>query len=133
MGLLNKLRRKKEKPKVNVEQEIFPSDLQEICADDKESYEVLREIMFLDPRKIDTSLTDAIKKAKEFEKQGDTVKTRRWYEIVLGLAIYKGDVAKVKEYYGKYVKLSPNSAHPNLIKPEEAIKKAQEYYKKHLA
>jgi len=106
--------------------------LEKICAGDKESYEALSRTMYLDPRKIGTSSVDVAKKAKEFEKQGNTLKAKIWYEIAGRLAIYEGDVAKVKEYFGKCTKLSPNSAYPILKNPEKAVKKAQEYYQKYL-
>jgi len=132
MGLLDKLRRKKGKHEESQKQGTFISDLEKTCADDKESYEALRGIMFLDPRKIDTSLADAMKKAKEFEKQGDTLKAKIWYEVAGGLAIYQGNSVEVKEYFGKCAKLSPTSVYPILRNPEKAIRKAQEYYQKYL-
>ena len=132
MGLLDRLRRKKEKQEQGMSQRTKITDLEEICRDDKESYEALRNTMYLDPRKIGTSLVDAAKKAKNFEKQGNTVIAKMWYELAGGLAIYKGDVAKVKEYFGKCAKLSSDSDYPILKNPEQAIKKAQEYYQKYL-
>jgi len=132
MGLLDRFRRKKETQKDIMKQEIIVSDLEKFCVGDKESYEALQKTMFLDPRKVNTSLADAAKKAKEFEKQGDNLKAKIWYEIAGGLAIYEGDASKVKEYFGKCEKLSPNSAYPILRNPEKAIKKAQEYYQKYL-
>jgi hypothetical protein len=132
MGLLDRFRRKQAKQKGIAKQETVISDLERFFADDKESYTALQETMFLDPRKLGTSLADAVKKAKEFEKQGDNLKAKIWYEIAGGLAIYEGDASKVKEYFGKCEKLSPNSAYPILRNPEKAIKKAQEYYKKYL-
>lgn len=132
MGLLDKLRRKKETPMKSVKQEVIITDLEKFCADDKESYEALQNTMFLDPRKLNTLLPDAAKKAKEFEKKRDTLKAKIWYEIAGGLAIYERDASKVKEYFGKCEKLSPNSVYPILKNPEKAIEKAQEYYKKYL-
>jgi len=132
MGLLDRFRRKKETQKDIMKQEIIVSDLEKFCVGDKESYEALQKTMFLDPRKVETSLADAVKTAGEFEKQEDIVKAIVWYEIAGGLAIYEGDASKVKEYFGKCEKLSPNSAYPILRNPEKAIKKAQEYYQKYL-
>lgn len=132
MGLLDRFRRKKREQKVLLKEETVITDLEKLCADDKESYEALREVMLLDPRKVETSLADTVKMAGEFEKQGDTLKAKIWYEIAGGLAIYKGDLAKVKEYFGKCQKLSPNSTYPILKNAEKAVKKAQEYYQKYL-
>jgi hypothetical protein len=133
MGLLDRLRRKKKGQKDTLKEETAITDLEKLCADDKESYEALRGIMFLDPRKIETPLTDVVKTAEESEKQGDTLKAKISYEIAGGLAIYKGDAAKVKEYFEKCQKLSPNTVYPILRNPRKAVKKAQEYYQKYLA
>jgi len=132
MGLLDKLRRRKEKQKESMKQETAVSDLDRICADDKECYEALRGTMYLHPRKLGISSADAEKKAKVFEKQGDTLEAKVWYETAGRLAIYEGDVAKVKKYFGKCAELSPNSVYPILRNPEKAVKKAQEYYQKYL-
>ena len=135
MGLLDRFRKKKTKEQAQTKQakEVEEAtDLEKICADDKESYEALRESMFLDPRKLDVSMKDSVEKAKSFEKQGKKVEARIWYEVAGGLAIYEGDVAKVKEYYSKCKELSPNSAYPILKIPEKAVSKAQEYYRKYL-
>ena len=135
MGLLERFRKKKTKEQAQTKQakEVKEAtNLEKICADDKESYEALRESMFLDPRKLDVSMKDSIEKAKSFEKQGKPVEARIWYEVAGGLGIYEGDVAKVKEYFSKCKELSPNSAYPILKIPEKAVGKAQEYYRKYL-
>lgn len=135
MGLLDRFRKKKTKEQAQTKQakEVKEAtDLEKICADDKESYEALRESMFLDPRKLDVSMKDSVEKAKSFEKQGKKVEARIWYEVAGGLGIYEGDVAKVKEYFSKCKELSPNSAYPILKIPEKAVSKAQEYYRKYL-
>jgi len=135
VGLLDRFRKKKTKEQAQTKQakEVKEAtNLEKICADDKESYEALRESMFLDPRKLDVSMKDSIEKAKSFEKQGKPVEARIWYEVAGGLGIYEGDVAKVKEYFSKCKELSPNSAYPILKIPEKAVGKAQEYYRKYL-
>lgn len=135
MGLLDRFRKKKteEQTLTKKAKEVKEAtDLEKICVDDKESYEALRESMFLDPRKLDVSMKDSVEKAKSFEKQGKKVEARIWYEVAGGLAIYKGDVEKVKKYFSKCKELSPNSAYPILEIPEKAVGKAQEYYRKHL-
>lgn len=135
MGLFDRFRKKKSEEQAltkkakGVEE---ATDLEKICVDDKESYEALRESMFLDPRKLDVSMKDSVEKAKSFEKQGKPVEARVWYEVAGGLAIYKGDVEKVKKYFSKCKELSPNSTYPILEIPEKAVGKAQEYYRKYL-
>ncbi len=130
MGFLDRFRKKKVEEKKEEVEEM--SDLEKICMDDKEAYEALRGTMFLDPRKVETSLKEAIEKAKDFEKQKDKLRARTWYEIAGGLAIYEGDVKKVEECFGKCAKLSPDSNYTILKIPERAVSKAQEYYQKYL-
>lgn len=132
LGLLDRFRRKKEEEKKEVKPEKSLTELEEFLGDDQETYEALSNAMFLDPRKIDVSMSDAIKNAKKFEKDKELVRARVWYEIAGGLAIYEGDVKKVKEYFSMCEKISPETKYPILKKPEEAVARAQEYYKEHL-
>ena len=134
MGFLDRFRKKKAEEAAVEKKEAVEetSDLEKICMDDKEAYEALRGTMLLDPRKVEVSLKEAIKKAKDFEKQKDNIRARTWYEVAGGLAIYEGDVKKVKEYFGKCAELSPDSNYAILKFPERAVSKAHEYYQKHL-
>ena len=133
MGILDKLlRKKKTEEKSPEEVEETTSELEKFLANDKETYEALQRTMLLDPRKVEGSMKEAAGKAKEFEKQGEAVRARVWYEVAGGLAIYEGDVKKVKEYFSKCAKLSPNIEYPILKNTESAVQKAQKYYKKYL-
>jgi len=132
MGLLDRLRRKKLEERPKKMQKTTVTDLEKLCEDDKETYEALQKAMYLDPRKIGMSSAEAAKKAKEFEKQGSTLKTKLWYEAAGKLAVYEGNVSKVKEYFGKCAKLPPNSDYLILKNPEKAVEKAQEYYQRYL-
>lgn len=132
MGLLDIFKRKKkEEAKTTVEVKQM-TELEQICGDDKETYEALANVMFLDPRKIGASMEEAAENAKKFEKEKDLARARLWYQIAGGLAIYEGNVKKVVEYFSKCEKLSPGSSYPILKNPEKAVAKAQEYYKKFL-
>ena len=131
MGLLDRFRKKKEK-KVNIETKETITELEQLCGDDKETYEALRHTMFLDPRKVETSMKEAVEKAKKYEKEKDFVKARAWYEIAGGLAIYEENVEKVVEFFSEIEKISPNTEYSILKNPEKAVEKAQEYYKKYL-
>ena len=131
MGLLDKLKRKKE-TQIEVKSEEVKSNLKELCGSDKETYEALFDTMFLDPRKTGVSMEEAAEKAKKFEKDKDLLNARVWYEIAGAMAIYEGNVKKVKEYFGKCEKLLPNKKYKILENPEKAVAKAQEYYKKYL-
>lgn len=133
MGILDRLLgRKKAEEKSPEKGEATITELEKFLANDKETYEALQGTMLLDPRKIEVSMEEAVKKAKELEKQKDTMRARVWYEVAGGLAIYAGDVKKVKEYFSKCAKLSPNIEYPILKNTERTVQKAQEYYKKYL-
>lgn len=132
LGLLDRFRRRKEEQKIQVESEKSLTELKGLCGSDQEMYEALSNAMFLDPRKIDVSMSTAAKEAKKLEKAKDLVRARMWYEIAGGLAIYEGDAKKVAEYFGKGEKISPETKYPILKNPKKAVAKAQEYYKKYL-
>jgi hypothetical protein len=132
MGILDRLKSKKEKHDNKKKQRTIVTNLEKICGDDKETYEALRGTMYLKPKKIGMLSDEAEKKAKEFEKQGNTLKAKLWYESAGRLAIYEGDVSKVKKYFEKCAKLSPDSSYLILRNPDKAVKRAQEYYQKYL-
>jgi len=133
MGLLDFLKKKEKKDvKASLEpQRQQLTELEQLCGDDKETYEALSNTMFLDPRKIGVSMKEAAENAKKFEKEKDLVRAKVWYQIAGGLALYEGDVEKVVEYFGKCEKLSGVS-YPILKNPERAVAKAREYYEKFL-
>lgn len=131
MGLLDRFRRKQEE-ETKLKTEEAMTELEEIRQGDEEAYEALFNTMFLDPRKLDVSMSDAAKEAEKFEKAKDHSRAKIWYEIAGGLAIYKGDKKKVAEYFGKCQKISPESKYPILKNPDKAVAKAQQYYKKYL-
>jgi len=108
-----------------------PTELEMFCGNDKELYQALYDTMPPDPKRSNVSLQEAVEKAKEFEKSGNKLQARMWYHIAGGLAIFQGDVEKVKEYFGKCEKLS-NRKYPILKIPEKAVAKAKEYYEKNL-
>lgn len=133
MGFLDRFKKKKEKviaPKVKAVKKIA-TDLEIICSDDKEAFGALYNTMLLEPRKIRVSIEEAVKRAENSEKSGDIITAVVWYKTAGGLAIYQGDVPKVKKYFGKCKKLS-NENYKILEIPERAVKKAQEYYQKYL-
>jgi len=133
LSFLKKLIRKKKEGKIAAPKEVKkPTDLELICGDDKEVYEALYDTMPPDPRRSDISMEEAAREAEDFEKSGDALRARASYHIAGGLAIYKGDVKKVIEYFSQCQKLSPNATYKILEIPERAIKKAQEYYQKYL-
>lgn len=126
LGIFGK---KKEKEDEQIKK---PTPLEELCGNNKETYEALFSVMFLDPRKIEVSMKEAAENAKKNEKEKNFAAARMWYEVAGGLAMYEGNVKKVIEYYGKAEKIT---GQPYLIlkNPEKAVDKAQEYYKKYLS
>ena len=132
MGFLDRFKKKEEKPLEGVKSTKSLTELEQLVEGDKEVYEALMSSMFLDPTKIDVSMKDAVKNARKFEKAKDYVRAKVWYEVAGGLAIYEGDTEKVKEFFGKCEKISPETEYLILKNPEKAVAKAQEYYKKHL-
>lgn len=132
MGILDKLRRKKKKEKVKMEEvKMEPTPLEQICSDDKEVYEALCDTILLYPSKVEVPIEEAVEKAKGFEKQGDDTRAAVWYKIAGGLAMWKGDVKKVKQYFTKCAKLTPNRNYSILENTERAVEKAQQYYQKY--
>ncbi len=130
LGLLDRFRKKKKKEEETEVEKI--SELEQLCGDDKETYEALFKIIFLDPRKIEASIKEAAKKAGNFEKAKDSLRAKLWYQIAGGLAIYEGDVENVKKYFSKCEELAQGTKYSILKNPEKAVAKAQEYYKKYL-
>jgi len=131
LGLLDRFRKKK-KEETDMKTTKAMSEIEQLCGDDKETFKSLLNTMFLDPRKIGTSMKEAAENAKKFEKAKDFVRARMWYEIAGGLAIYERNVKKVAEFYSECEKISPGAEYPILKNPEKAVAKAQEYYKKYL-
>jgi hypothetical protein len=133
LSLLDRFRKKKkEENTINIEAKKTITELEQLCGDDKETYEALHHTMFLDPTKTGTSMKEAAENAKKSEKEKDFVKARTWYEIAGGLAIYEGNVKKVAEFFTECEKISPDTKYLILKNPEKAVEKAQEYYKKYL-
>ena len=131
MRVFDKLFKKKKisEEEVKEKPESALTELEEICKDDPEVYEALRNTMFLDPTKIEITLKEAVSKAEKLEKSGDLARAAFYYEIAGGLAIYEGDVSKVKKYFAKCAELTKKKF-KILDIPEKAVEKAQEYYKK---
>lgn len=136
MGFLDRFKKKESEKEAKSLESVklgkSPTALEQFAGGDKEVYEALMNSMFLDPTRIDVSMKDAVKNAKKFEKAKDYVRAKAWYEVAGGLAIYEGDTEKVKEFFGKCEKISPEAKYSILKNPEKAVAKAQEYYKEHL-
>ena len=126
-------RRDKKKNFRKLPEKTIVTDLERFCGSDKEVCKALWHTMFLDPRKIKTTLKDSVKKAADFEKKNLDEHARIWYHIAGGLALWKDDAPKVKQYFTKCMKLAPEMDYELITKiPEKAAVKAQEFYKKFL-
>lgn len=128
MGLLGKFRKKEKKSE---EKPRRLTELEQLCGNDKETYEALLNTMYLNPKKLGVTMKEAAENAKKAEKEKDFVKANLWYRIAGGLAIYEGNVKKVVEYFSECQKISGVS-YPILKNPEKAVATAQEYYKRFL-
>ena len=131
MGLLDRFRKKKEEVKT-IESPKEGTEFDRFFSKDPDVYDALKDFMFLDPRKIDIDLKKAEKRAGEFDKAGDKVRARVWYKIAGQLAIYEGNISKVKKLFKKYQELNPNVKLKILEIPDKAVKMAQEYYSRFL-
>jgi hypothetical protein len=77
------------------------SKLQEITAGDDEMYRSLSRLLFLDPKKILTSLEDAVSQATAFDSTGNRTRAEVWYRIAGGIALYRGDQDGVRKFFEK--------------------------------
>jgi hypothetical protein len=114
-----------------VEKPAKKSELEQLAGDDKATYDALAQVMFLDPRKIETPMKQAVDNGKKAEKDGDKAKAGMWYEVAGGLAIQEGNVKKVVEYYSEARRIIGRD-YLILANPEKAVALAQEYYKRYL-
>ena len=132
--MVRRLFRRKKKGKIKEQgQTVKKTKLEEICGNDKDACKALLHTMFYDPTKIKTTMGEAARKAASFEKSGDSNLARVWYHIAGGLALWKGDVSKVKQYFGKCEKLAPDMGYGMITKiPDKAVEKAQKFYGKFL-
>ena len=80
---------------------IVLSKLQEITASDAEMYQSLSRLLFLDPKKITTSLEDAVSQASNFDSMGNKTRAEVWYRIAGGIALYRGDPESVRKFFEK--------------------------------
>jgi len=89
-----------ENPTENQESMVL-SKLQEITAGDDEMYRSLSSLLFLDPKKIFTSLEDAVSQATAFDSSGNRTRAEVWYRIAGGIALYRGDPEGVRKFFEK--------------------------------
>lgn len=103
IGLFRKKKDQTASPRNSAESQepMVLSKLQEITANDSDMYQSLSRLLFLDPKKITTSLEDAVSQAGAFESSGNRTRAEVWYRIAGGIALYRGDVDSVRKFFEK--------------------------------
>ena len=87
--------------------------------------------MFLDPKKITTSIDQVASDGQAFEKQGDKLRAEVNYRIAGGIALSRGDQNGVKTYFEKAASLAGDSKpeYQVLLKrSDEAVSVARKFY-----
>lgn len=105
--------------------------LQEIVGNDAEMYQSMSRLLFLDPKRITTSLEDVLNQAAMFESAGNMLRAELWYRIAGGIALYRGDAASVRKFFEKAAQSSRNSKpeYQTLTnRSEVAVSIAKKYY-----
>ena len=107
------------------------SRLQEITGNDTEMYHSMSRLLFLDPKKITTSLEEAVSQATNFESTGNKTRAEIWYRIAGGMALYRGDIEGVRKFFERAASISGNSKPEYKIaasRSQEAVSIARKYY-----
>lgn len=87
--------------------------------------------MFLDPKKITTSIDHVVSEAQGFEKQGDKLRAEVGYRIAGGIALSRGDQNGLKTYFEKASSLAGESKpeYQVLLKrSDQAVNVARKFY-----
>lgn len=85
------------------------SKLQELTGSDAEMYQSLSRLLFLDPKKITTSLEEATSQASTFDSTGNKTRAEVWYRIAGGIALHQGDAEGVRKFFEKAYSIAGNS------------------------
>lgn len=131
MKLLGDKKKKGNQDPSNESNPAITSRLQELTGPDNEFYRAMSRLMFLDPKKITTSLEDAVKQAQEYESGGNRTRAELWYRIAGGISLYRGDIEGVRKFFQKASIVSGNSRpeYDTVAKqPERAVETAKKYY-----
>ena len=107
------------------------SRLQELTGTDSEMYRTMSRLLFLDPKKINTSLEEAVGQATAFESSGNRTRAEVWYRIAGGIALYQGDAEAVRKFFEKAAAIAGESKpeyKTAASRPQEAVALAKKYY-----
>lgn len=117
-------------PRENQEPMIL-SKLQEITTGDAEMYQALSRLLFLDPKKITTSLEDAVTQATTFDSMGNKTRAEVWYRIAGGISLYRGDPESVRKFFEKASSIAGDSRpeyRTVASRPQDAVNFARKFY-----
>ncbi|HZY93321.1 MAG TPA: hypothetical protein VFE98_00470 [Candidatus Bathyarchaeia archaeon] len=131
MKLLGDRKKKGNQDPSNVSTPALTSRLQELTGSDDGFYRAMSRLMFLDPKKITTSLEDAVKQAQDYESAGNKTRAELWYRIAGGISLYRGDIEAVRKFFQKASIVSGNARpeYDSVAKqPERAVETAKKYY-----
>jgi hypothetical protein len=105
--------------------------LKELCGGDADLYAAMSRLMFLDPKKIMTTLDRVVGEAQSFEGQGNKLRAEVSYRIAGGIALSKGDLNGMRTYFEKAASFagdSPPEYQTILNRSTEAVNIARKYY-----
>lgn len=121
----------KKREEVNsISSEIKPSNLENLCGDDKRLYRDLNSSMYLKPNG-HGKYSDALKKAESLEREGKKDDAARAYQHAGALALYEGNVEGVKRTFDKRAELSDRKFPRIREVPEKAVETVRKYYEKY--
>jgi hypothetical protein len=105
--------------------------LKDLCEGDADLYGALSRLMFLDPKKITTSIEQAVSDGQAFEKQGDKLRAEVNYRIAGGIALSRGDPAGVRTYFEKAASMASDSKQEYQVllkRSDQAVNIARRFY-----
>lgn len=105
--------------------------LKELCAGDADLYGAMSRLMFLDPKKITTTIDQVVSDGQGFEKQGDKLRAEVNYRIAGGIALSRGDSNGMRTYFEKAASMAGDSKpeYQVLLKrSDDAVNIARKFY-----
>jgi hypothetical protein len=105
--------------------------LRELCGGDSDLYGAMSHLMFLDPKKITTSIDAVLQDVQNYEAQGNKLRAEVGYRIAGGISLYKGDTDGVNKYFSKAASFAGDSRPEyNIIlkRSTDAVAIARKYY-----
>lgn len=127
---LGKAKQQNPAPNLNPEP-ILATRLRELSGGDGDLYQAMSRLMFLDPKKIMTTLEQILKEAQDYEAQGNKLRAEVAYRVAGGISLYRGDLDGVNKYFSKAASFAGVS-HPEygfiLKRSSDAVAIARKYY-----